>query len=238
MLLAMDGCRGGWCGVSCWKERPDEVVFGLFGTVEAAWSRAGAGAGAEIAVDMPIGLPWAEVPGRPCDGEARRLLGKGLGSRVFPTPARASLLASSHAEAVRLNRLATGKGISAQAFHLLPKIREIDSFIGRFPDAVVREVHPELSFMRLNGGRAVRARKKSREGFSERWTILEANVPEWMNALGRVIDQTRRSQAKPDDWLDAAAIAAAWLRGDGQWDFACAPPLQNDEAGRPMQIAF
>lgn len=238
LLLSMDGCRGGWCGVRCGRELTEGFAFEVFGTLEEAWLSVAAQAGSELAVDMPIGLSWAGFPSRPCDQGARRLLGKGLGSRVFPTPARAALAASSHAEAVRLNRLATGKGLSVQAFHLLPKIREVDTFMSLFPDATIREVHPELSFMRLNGGLPVRARKKSREGFYERWTLLEAHVPEWMDALDNAISRTRRSIAQPDDWLDAAAIAAAWRKGQGKWYFACDPPVRYDEAGRPMQIAF
>lgn len=237
-MLALDGCRGGWCGVLCRERAAGEVAPGVFGSVEEAWALIKGEPGAELAVDMPIGLPWEDLPSRPCDEEARRLLGKGLGSRVFPTPARAALFTRSHTEAVRLNRAATGKGVSAQAYHLLPKIREVDAFLSEFPEASVREVHPELCFMRLNGGQPVRSKKKSPEGFRERWGLLEERVPGWMAGLTSAMERTPRNRVKSDDWLDATAIAASWFCHECRWAETVPAPLQRDERGRPMQIAY
>src|SRR4051812_973534 len=70
---------------------------------------------------------WAsdEHP-RACDIEARRCLGKGQGSRVFPTPTRPALTGSSYVECCTLNAVACGRKISKQAFGILPKILEVD----------------------------------------------------------------------------------------------------------------
>ena len=52
--------------------------------------------------------------------------------------------------------------VSKQLFNIAPRIREIDELLRAFPAAASRvfEVHPEVAFWRLNGGRALDEPKK------------------------------------------------------------------------------
>ena len=118
-----------------------------------------------VGVDVPIGLlENYEKGGRACDRAARKLLGRYRASSVFPAPVRCVLMANSWANACALSRASApqGKAISKQTFAILPKIREIDVLLQNRPElrAVVREVHPEVSFAEL-GGKPMIHRKSS-----------------------------------------------------------------------------
>src|SRR5690606_24608734 len=70
-------------------------------------------------------------------------------------------------------------GVSIQAFGIFPKIREVDVLLSERPDLRERvfESHPEVAFMRLNGGIPMRLPKKIRgavnpEGMEERKALL------------------------------------------------------------------
>ncbi len=100
-----------------------------------------------IAVDIPIGLPDGPYP-RLADVEAKKLLGK-FAPKVFMTPPRVVLEAATYAEANRLSKSRFKRGISAQAYALKKKIFEADA-VAAYDDRIY-EVHPELSFMAMNG---------------------------------------------------------------------------------------
>jgi predicted RNase H-like nuclease len=95
----------------------------------------------------------------------------GTGSSVFPAPVRSALTADSWADACALSRTSAlrGKAISKQTFAILPKIREIDTLLQTRTElrAVVREVHPEVSFAELVGKPMI-YRKSSVAGREER----------------------------------------------------------------------
>ena len=142
---------------------------------------------------MPIGLP--EHGPRTCDREARAFLGQRR-STVFATPARACVHAGDFATALRLSRAATGTGLSLQAFHLLPKIRELDAIVDATdPDRFV-EIHPECAFVLLNDG-APLAPKRSAPGELRRCELLARQ-------FGPLPDTPRG--ARRDDVLDALAV--------------------------------
>lgn len=162
-----------------------------------------------LGVDMPIGLPVDAR--RACDVEARRALGL-RGSSIFPTPPRACLGAASHADAVRLARAAFGAGISVQAFHLLPKIEEVDALVDPCDEDHIVEISPELAFatmQRLRSGEtAPLPRKVEREGVHARRSLLDAE--------GFDVRPTPRG-ARVDDVLDAYAVlwsAERFARGE------------------------
>lgn len=171
---------------------------------------------AALAIDMPIGLPAHEP--RACDVEARRHLGERRSS-VFPAPVRAVLGAGSYDQALVLSRAASGRGLSRQAFNLVPRIAELDAVVRpELQDRVV-EAHPELAFTRL-AGRPPHHAKRTAEGRAERLVLLAAAG---LDGLANV----RVLGAAPDDVLDAAAlvVTAARIRagtaerlGDGARD--------------------
>ena len=93
------------------------------------------------------------------------------------------------------------------------------------------EVHPELVFLRLNGGKPL-PRKKSEEGDALRRKLLKRIG---FHKLDRWLTEERIGKgAKRDDVLDACAVALAarGLRG-------CLPEeTQLDAFDLPMQIWF
>jgi predicted RNase H-like nuclease len=120
-----------------------------------------------VAVDIPIGLPSGaprDTARRRVDGEARAFLGPRRASSVFSAPCRPTLAARSYREACDLEVAARGggKGLSVEAYNIIPKIRDVDAVIrpshqapvgsgGAGPGVLVREVHPEVVFAVLAG---------------------------------------------------------------------------------------
>jgi len=231
-----DGCRGGWCVVRARRRTgPERFAF------EAAWlvgeladAFAAAPRAAEFAVDMPIGL----VDGtdtRACDDLARRALGPRRAS-VFAAPPRAVLDAADHAEANARAKRASGRGLSVQAWNLVPRIREVDAWLRRDADAGARvfECHPELAFARFAGAPMVHA-KRAVEGRSERLALLESWAPGSTPFVEAFLARTRRAEVAADDALDACALAVvAALPPSRRESLPADPPL--DGVGLPMRI--
>lgn len=181
-----------------------------------------------VAVDMPMGL--AERERRRCDVEARALLGR-RGSTVFPAPVRATLGSEDHAEACRRSRAVSGRGLSIQAFNLLPKIAELDHSVPLASSDRFVEAHPELAFRRLHDGVDL-SPKRTGEGRRQRLALIAAVV-----GAGFDLSAAARAARVPlGDALDAAALvgtarriasgSATWLGGE------------RDGAGRPMRVAW
>ena len=196
-LAGVDGCRGGGFVVTD-EGIASGVVAATFGDVLAL------GAGL-IAVDIPVGL--TEAGPRACDVAARRALSPRRGSSVFPAPVRPSLAGATHAEASALHRAADGRGMSVQAFGIVPKIAEVDRILRARPDAEARvvEVHPEVSFAAMAGGAALVRSKKTPEGRAERLALLRSvfgDAPE------RFVAERPKRLVAADDILDA--FAALW----------------------------
>lgn len=159
-----------------------------------------------IGIDMVIGLPdEARSGGRACDRMARTLLGHPRSSSVFSPPAQAALPATTYDEARALH---TGTaddapGITIQAFHLFPKLREIDAAITPGRQDRVREVHPELSFYAMNGDEAVHESKHEPEGRQIRARLL---AERGFADLDRTLQKDAGRGVKADDILDAHAV--------------------------------
>lgn len=221
-FVGVDGCRAGW--VLAWIEGADHGLAHL-GHIEALFEQAFARA----MIDMPIGLPAAG--NRRCDFEARRLMGRCF-PRVF-TGARRGLWAfGSRAEAHRFYVARGEAGVSCQLWNLGGKIAEVDSVMSPARQRAVCECHPELVFLRLNGGCPLPS-KKTREGRAIRRRLVRAQgferIDAWLDgkALGRV--------AGPDDILDACACAIA-ARDSVRRVPADAPP--RDAKGLRMEIWY
>ncbi len=158
---------------------------------------------AVVGLDIPIGL-HDDAP-RAADLAARRVLGP-RASSVFATPVRAALEAADHAEAVRVSRAAIGAGVSVQAYGLRHRVLEVDAWVrsaraGGPGGRRVVEVHPEVSFAAMDGGRPLAARKKSWAGAVRRRSLLAAHGVVLPDELGEA------GAAAVDDVLDAAAVA-------------------------------
>lgn len=227
-LVGIDGCRGGWL---CVIQRTGGDLQARILTDLAPLLAAVSDGPAQVAVDMPIGLP--EAGPRPCDRQARRLLGHPRGTSVFPAPIRPMLAAASHAEACAIGRARDGRGLTIQAWNLLPRIRQLDALLcGELArPGLIREAHPELIFL-LWAGQSLAHAKRSAAGRAERQALIEAASP---GAPERCRRQLPPRGWAADDLLDALAClrAAARLRG-GQ---ALVLGGECDALGLPMEIA-
>lgn len=187
--------------------------------------------GAPVGIDIPVGL--TDVPVRAADAGARKLL-PGRASSVFNAPPRCVVdgwvagTLTTHAAASAHAREVTGKGISQQAWRLVPKIAEVDRLVagGR----AVLEVHPELAFTLVVGEPL--PRKRSWSGLTTRRGLLGALGLELPD---RFLGDDR---CAPDDVLDAAIcawVADAAAQGER---LVCVPEpaTQHDHDGRPVVI--
>ena len=221
LVVGFDGCLPGWIG-SVWRgpgHQPDVI---LLKSLERAETELPA-ATAVIAIDIPLGLLDAAVPGgRACDREARGLLGPGRASSVFSPPARQALAAKTHAEASQLNRSSgpSAGGLSIQAFAIFPKLRDADVALAHsawLRDRVI-EVHPEICFRKINGS-PLQTSKKRTAGKDERRRLL---TERGVTGLSAFEERARRLGASTDDALDACAAAwSGWRRFIGEAE--CVP---------------
>lgn len=219
--MGIDGCRDGWIAV-VWRETVTEVHF--WTSIRQLHEITDAQL---VAIDIPLGL--SETGDRDADVLARRNL-PGRSSTIFNAPPRACLDAGDdYQRASDLSRQHGSKGLSRQSFGLLAKIREVDEFWRAAPCPLV-EVHPELSFARLNGGVPL-APKKSWAGVVVRRELLLAQRIDLDNFRSRPA-----ARAAADDVLDAGVCAWTARRiliGDAR----CLPdPPQHDATGREMCI--
>jgi predicted RNase H-like nuclease len=127
--------------------------------------------------------------------------------RLCGTAARPCLVARTYEEACRIRLDIEGKKISRQAFGILPKIREVDDVLAtaRSLSARVTEVHPEVSFLLMNGGAPMRHRNKSADGKAQRRAMLEA---QWPDSIEGMRASLRGQDYALDDLHDA--MAALW----------------------------
>jgi predicted RNase H-like nuclease len=200
-LAGVDGCRGGWIAALRTLGAEDVQLRRVNSLAELLCD----GQTPDVAaVDIPIGL--ADAGPRACDGAARRLLGR-RGSSIFPAPVRAVLAATDYAEACRLGQAADGRKVSRQTYNLLPKIQEVDDLLRRRQELArrVHEVHPELSFCVLAGGRPMEYSKKRRQGLEERLALLEPHYGSWIAAA---LSERKRLGCTEDDIVDA--LIALW----------------------------
>ncbi|KRP97178.1 hypothetical protein AOQ73_21600 [Bradyrhizobium pachyrhizi] len=121
--------------------------------------------------------------------------------------------------------------VSRQLWHIGPKIMEVDAFVRANATRDIREVHPELVFLRLNGDASL-PRKKSEEGDALRRRLLKRSG---FREIDRWLTEVRTGTgAKRDDVLDACAVALAAREPCGSVPEA--PP--RDAYDLPMQIWF
>ena len=201
LVLGVDGCRVGWCCVAVDADRGtimDAFVRRTFRDVLD--SPAGV-----ICVDIPIGL--LDRPGqRSCDVEARRMLGRGRASSVFPPPSRRAMSFGDYRAASDVNLQLTGRKLNKQSFNISPKVREVDEAMKPGMQERVREAHPELSFWSLNEGVAVPPSKKTKAGRDHRWRLLRAVFPNLVRTAE--LPTELRGLSQMDDYVDA--LACAW----------------------------
>jgi len=241
MAIGADGARGGWLVALGFerKNRVDRVELRLARSFPSLVQMGGSGSRkVPAAVDIPMGLlETADL--RPCDKQARTLLGV-RASTVFAPPSRPLLAAATYADArdlvaaARLTDPAT-KGLSAQAFGIAPKVREVDDYLRAHPEAQewLFECHPELSFRALAEGSVLRD-KRSVGGQARRLQLLTRRFPRVLDVL-TTVDAVGR-EAELTDALDAlvALDSALHVRADDYEELGG----ETDAAGLVMRMVF
>jgi predicted RNase H-like nuclease len=235
-LIGIDGCADGWLAAVS-DERLDAVDFTVLARLDELFARARDGE-ALVVIDIPIGL--SDHGARGCDVAARRFLGAPRNSSVFPAPCRAALDGSTYPEACTLNRQASGKSMSKQAFAILPKIREVDDLMTPALQRSVREGHPEVTFAALAAtGRGLAFPKKSRandrQGEEERMQLLERVLRRFDPGHARA--RLRPARVQRDDFVDAAALLVTAYRVSQNMHIRLPPgEPEVDAAGLRMEM--
>lgn len=183
VIAGVDGCKMGW--IAAVEGRSGETTVSLFRNFVELLNRSDSNV---VVVDVPIGL--TEIGPRAADIEARRMLGP-RGCCVFPAPIRPILDSSCQQEASAQRRKLEGKGVPAQLWCIVPKIREVDAVMRAKPFLQERvwEGHPEVSFAVMNGRQPILARKRKIEGAEARRTLLAEHftgVEYWLKELPRL----------------------------------------------------
>jgi predicted RNase H-like nuclease len=198
LVAGVDGCRGGWVVARATATDGTVVDVARIDRLEALLADVDGGRLDAVALDMPIGLPHSGR--RAADSAARALLGPRRSS-VFPAPVRGVLVAGSYEVALARSRAIDGRGLSTQAWNLVPKIREVDGCLTPERQRRVREAHPELVFVRLTGAPCPWP-KRTIEGRGARIAALERS---WHGPWGL-------RGAATDDVVDAVALTVTARR--------------------------
>ncbi len=202
-VVGVDGCPDGWVAAAADLDsgRLEFSVHATFADLATAFQDAKA-----IGVDIPIGLTFTGQ--RQADVAARRFM-PGKASSVFSAPHPAIRHERDYRNALELSTTIIGKGLSQQAFAILPKIAEVNDFLTPELQERIFEVHPEVSFTELNDGIPIASRKSTPTGFGERYALLVSRSG-FASIPGRKLASkiVPGKQVNADDTLDA--IVAAW----------------------------
>ena len=229
-ISGVDGCSWGWLAIT------KELDTGRISwSVHTSTGELFAKHQAEeiIAIDIPIGL--AERGARICDLKARQLLGTERGHAIFAAPTRPELPADAATDAEVPPAKPEGRKRTWHALRVLRRVMQVDAILRRVPALRerVHEIHPEVSFFFLGGGKPMRHSKESDEGSMERATLLGT-------VYGRAVEDVLAArfyiQVGVEDVLDA--FAALWtaerIHNRAHLILPPAPPL--DTAGLRMEI--
>jgi predicted RNase H-like nuclease len=232
-FIGVDGCKIGWFYTAITQENDWEI--GVSEHIEKLWETHKDAS--LILVDIPIGLPFNEP--RTCDLDARKLMGEGKTSTVFPPSCREALSAETYEEACEINKKVLGKKISLQAYHISKKTKQVDDFLLSNPQArqKIRETHPEICFWALAGGKTMQFPKKKKHGFKERLDLLKKVFSPTQAMVNAALKRYQRKEVAKDDILDS--IAAAIVACSPVRSLTTVPEMPGKDAkGLPMEIVF
>ena len=228
-IVGVDGCPAGWIAV-CQERSSGTLQAHVVGCLTELFDKIGVPQ--IVTIDIPIGL--LDEGSRLCDIEARKRLGS-RGCCVFPAPIRPALEAGSYADASATRRQVEGKGVSAQAFGIYKKVREIDELLCENPALVniLFEVHPEVSFAAWNAS-PFTTKKATEEGFKERLALTEPLFGQGI--FDQIRSQFKKRDVSNDDILDA--LGALWTAQRIVTNSAESLPKAElrDAHGIPMRI--
>ncbi len=231
VAIGIDGCADGWF---YFRFHGEGATFGVRESVAdiiAAESH-----DCCVLIDIPIGLRTRGKQERSCDREARARLGARRSS-VFAAPLRPVLKAKDYAAANAQQKRLSGRGLSRQTWNILPKIREVDELLQSDTrlQEVLHEAHPELLFASLAGG-PMSHPKKTRDGFTERMTILSILHPDAEALIASAFLAHGGFEASRDDIVDAFVLALCARKPTQLESIPDVPEI--DPKGLPMQMVL
>jgi len=234
-VAGVDGCRAGWFVVVASATRQKVLQLNDFCVAKTFADVLSKTTGCDlVCVDIPIGLSDG-AKSRECDVAARRILGRSRASSIFPPPIRPCLAAKEYETASQICFEHSGKKLNRQSFFIMGKIREVDLAMTPQLQQRVCEIHPEVSFWALAGGKPAKHNKKTLAGRNERIVLLSAIFSD----LQQFVTQARQpNKVAPDDILDA--VAAAWTAGQAVIRKAKTLPEnpEFDSRGLKMEILY
>jgi len=232
VAIGIDGCKDGWF---YFRFEDDIGTFGVAATIGEILDAAPADTHALI--DIPIGLKERGKTERECDLLARDMLRPKRHSSVFPAPCRQALKQPDYAAAGDKNRKVTGRALSRQTWGIAAKILEVDDYLRSSQRAreIVFEAHPEVVFCGLAGG-PMNANKKTRDGFTERMTILQIFESDAKTYIASAFLAHGGFEAARDDIVDAYVLALC-AKHPGRWRML-PPEPPTDPRGLPMSMVY
>lgn len=231
--LGVDGCKPGWLAIEVDENNNWSAnIYQDFTSIikENPFFEL-------ILIDIPIGLKESGSTERLCDIEARKLLPRVLKASVFRVPCRSAVYKTESYKASQINFQLTGKRLSHQVWGIVPRIREVDSFMRSRTDYAgkVRESHPEVCFYFLSDGK-IKHSKKTKVGVFERLKILKKKNQLVEDIFHAIYKKYSRRKIQPDDVLDALVLAVTAQNSQKLRTIPEVPEI--DAFGLPMEIVY
>jgi predicted RNase H-like nuclease len=232
VAIGIDGCKDGWF---YFRFEDGVGTFGVAASIGEILDDMPFDGRALI--DIPIGLKERGKTERDCDVLARDLLRPLRHSSVFPAPCRQALKQKDYETAKAKNVRITGRSLSRQTWGIAPKILEVDEYIRANPPIAdsLFEAHPEVVFCGLAGG-PMSANKKTRDGFTERMTILRIFESDAETYIASAFLAHGGFEATRDDIVDAYVLALC-AKHPGRWRTLPDEP-KTDPRGLPMRMVY
>ena len=228
--IGVDGCKGGWIAAIL---KHGKLIIDKINNINDIVNKYPDFD--EILVDMVIGLPSSKNHVRP-DTYARQII-KERTSTIFPAPCRQAVYAKTVAEAYEENEKALGKKFTPLTVGIIPKIRELDSFLqnNQKYKNVIKESHPEVCFARLNG-RTMLSKKSEIDGIEERIHLLARYIPEL--SLAKLSILAKNMKCNIDDIVDAVCLTVTSnIAAQGYFEIIPENPM-SDETDLLMQMVI
>ena len=172
------------------------------------------------AIYAPVGFfDEPNGPFRPCDDEAREMVGWPRQVALRPVPSRAALRAPTRDEARKIE-----PWLTSDDFRRFRWLREAERDFQPFHQRSFFAAHPDLSFAQLNGDQPITSSPYQQDGLLERLQLIAAKLPGVDEVLQRVpppgAAQVHVLQAGALLWTArrAAGRAISRLPLDPTWD--------------------
>lgn len=237
--IGVDSAADGWLVVLYDEDgyRESKLYEGDNG-FESLWDDHGDEA-EHILVDVPIGLREESNEKRPCDDEARDVLGSPRSSSVFAVPVREAVHEDSYEKAKAVQEEKTGGSLGKQTWNISDNIAEIDTFLRKTSpksQGCVCEAHPEVCFWALNGEEAMEY-SKTRQPAAAFWERVDALEEIDEDVLESIREASIGLDARVgnDDIVDAFALALTASPMTGELRTLGG---EKDEEGLPMEMVY